>query len=128
MAECIGQHDIDCVAYNDWRDRYRAEVTATTVPGPETALPQLPSVIAIPLSVSGDTSKSAFPETALQTDAEGDLGLTPRVIPPTCQRSDVLALMDHYIGEFPDDAMVLGFARQAIEWGMEPHAARGHES
>jgi len=63
-------------------------------------------------------------------------GREPNLPPPTftpaqsewCRRVEVLALIDHYIGVFPDDAQVLGYLRQALEIGMELHtqAAKDH--
>lgn len=38
---------------------------------------------------------------------------------PWISRRDVVALIDYYLTEFPDDAQVLGYLKQAIENGLD---------
>lgn len=46
---------------------------------------------------------------------------TQEPLPPWISRLEVVSLIDHYIAEFPDDAQVLEYLRQAVCMGMEIH-------
>jgi hypothetical protein len=41
--------------------------------------------------------------------------------PEICNRRGVIAVIEHYMGVFPDDEQVLSYVAQAIEIGMDAH-------
>lgn len=59
----------------------------------------------------------------MRRDVDGNFTELAKAQTPTwIDRPQVLRLIDHYIKDFPDDAQVLRYLRDAVETGMEQYA------